>query len=114
MSFRPETSNVTMPFQGQEAAVVLVSMATSAAEDIPRGVGFLFSRERLNVAVSRARCLAVVLASPKLLEVPCASIEDLRLVNTLCHVHAWGAAQTQGDGQDARRTSSRLAFQTVS
>ena len=78
-------------FQGQEAAVVLVSMATSAAEDIPRGVGFLFSRERLNVAVSRARCLAVVLASPKLLEVPCATVEELRLVNTLCHIHAWEA-----------------------
>ena len=78
-------------FQGQEAAVVLVSMATSAAEDIPRGIGFLFSRERLNVAVSRARCLALVLASPRLLEVPCASVEELRLVNTLCHVHAWGA-----------------------
>ncbi len=73
------------------AAVVLVSMATSAAADIPRGVGFLFSRERLNVAVSRARCLALVLASPRLLEVPCASVEELRLVNTLCHVHAWGA-----------------------
>ncbi len=78
-------------FQGQEAAVVLVSMATSAAADIPRGVGFLFSRERLNVAVSRARCLALVLANPGLLEVPCTSVEELRLVNTLCHVHAWGA-----------------------
>jgi len=78
-------------FQGQEAAVVLVSMTTSAADDIPRGVSFLFSRERLNVAVSRARCLTVVLASPKLLEVPCATVEELRLVNTLCHLHAWGA-----------------------
>ncbi|MHB0665810.1 TM0106 family RecB-like putative nuclease [Roseomonas mucosa] len=77
-------------FQGQEAAVVLVSMATSAAGDIPRGISFLFSRERLNVAVSRAHCLAVVLASPRLLEVPCATVEDLRLVNTLCHVHAAG------------------------
>ena len=57
----------------------------------PRGIGFLFSRERLNVAVSRARCLALVLASPRLLEVPCASVEELRLVNTLCHVRAWGA-----------------------
>jgi predicted RecB family nuclease len=77
-------------FQGQEAAVVLVSMATSAAEDIPRGISFLFSRERLNVAVSRAHCLAVVLASPRLLEVPCATVAELRLVNTLCHAHAVG------------------------
>ncbi|MFC7737570.1 TM0106 family RecB-like putative nuclease [Roseomonas sp. GCM10028921] len=81
-------------FQGQEAAVVLVSMATSAAEDIPRGIPFLFSRERLNVAVSRAHCLAVVLASPRLLEVPCATVEELRLVNTLCYAHAAG----QGEG----------------
>ena len=72
-------------FQGQEAAVVLVSMATSAADEIPRGIGFLFSRERLNVAISRARCLGIVVASPKLLEVPCATIDELRLVNTLCH-----------------------------
>ena len=82
---------------------MLVSMATSAAEDIPRGVGFLFGRERLNVAVSRARCLAVVLASPKLLEVPCATVEELRLVNTLCHVHAWGAASRVAPDAVARR-----------
>jgi len=77
-------------FQGQEAAVVLVSMATSAGDEIPRGIGFLFSRERLNVAISRARCLSIVLASPNLLEVPCTTVDELRLVNTLCHVHAWG------------------------
>jgi uncharacterized protein len=66
-------------------------MATSAADEIPRGIGFLFSRERLNVAISRARCLSIVLASPKLLEVPCTTVDELRLVNTLCHVHAWDA-----------------------
>jgi hypothetical protein len=54
-------------------------------------VGFLFSRERINVAVSRARCLALVLASPALLAMPCATVEELRLVNRLCHIHAWGA-----------------------
>ena len=80
-------------FQGQEAAVVLVSMATSAADEIPRGIGFLFSRERLNVAISRARCLGIVVASPRLLEVPCARVEELRLVNTLCHVHAWSSPE---------------------
>ena len=64
-------------FQGQEAAVVLVSMATSSAgADVPRGMGFLFSRERLNVTVSRARCLALVLASPRLLDVPCATLRN--------------------------------------
>jgi len=71
-------------FQGQEAAVVLISMASSSGEDIPRGIDFLFSPNRLNVAISRARCLAVIFASPRLLEVPCPHIEDLQKVNTLC------------------------------
>jgi uncharacterized protein len=77
-------------FQGQEAAVVLVSMTTSTAEDISRGMDFLYSRNRLNVAVSRAKCLAIVVASPKLLEATCNTIEQLQLVNTLCFVRAWG------------------------
>src|SRR6266404_3314038 len=79
-------------FQGQEAAVVLVSMTTSTAEDVSRGLEFLYSRNRLNVAISRARCLAVVVASPRLLEAPCNSIEQMRLVNTLCFVEAYADA----------------------
>ena len=51
-------------FQGQEAQVVFFSMATSSAEEIPRNVEFLFSRNRLNVAISRARCLAVPRREP--------------------------------------------------
>jgi uncharacterized protein len=78
-------------FQGQEAAVVLVSMATSTAEDMPRGVEFLFSANRLNVAVSRAQCLAVVLANPGLLETSCRTVEQLRLVNKFCQLAAWAA-----------------------
>jgi predicted RecB family nuclease len=76
-------------FQGQQAAVVLVSMTTSTAEDVSRGLEFLYSRNRLNVAISRARCLAVVVASPRLLEAPCNSIEQMKLVNTLCFVKAY-------------------------
>jgi uncharacterized protein len=76
-------------FQGQEAAVVLVSMATSSADDMPRNIEFLFSRNRLNVAVSRARCLAVIFANPRLLETPCSTIEQLRLVNTLCRAKVY-------------------------
>lgn len=71
-------------FQGQEAAVVFFSMATSSGEDIPRNVEFLYSRNRLNVAVSRARCLAVLVCSPKLLTIRCRSVEQMRLVNALC------------------------------
>jgi predicted RecB family nuclease len=71
-------------FQGQEAAVVLISMATSTGDDLPRQIEFLYSRNRLNVAISRARCLAVIVASPRLLETSCSTIEQLRLVNALC------------------------------
>jgi predicted RecB family nuclease len=80
-------------FQGQEAAVVLVSMTTSTAEDVSRGLEFLYSRNRLNVAISRARCLAVVVASPALLEASCNSIEQMKLVNTLCFVKAYAQGQ---------------------
>jgi uncharacterized protein len=71
-------------FQGQQAPVVFFSMATSSGEDVPRNLGFLLSRNRLNVAVSRAKCLAYVVASPKLLEVGCRSIEQMRMANALC------------------------------
>ena len=73
-------------FQGQEAPIVLVSMATSDAECLPRDIEFLFSANRLNVALSRAQCLAVVFANPKLLETPCRTIDQLRLVNKFCHL----------------------------
>ena len=71
-------------FQGQEAAVVFYAMASSSSEDVPRGLDFLFSRNRLNVAVSRAQCLAYVVASPRLLEASCKTVEQMRLVNALC------------------------------
>ena len=66
------------------SAVVFFSMATSSGEDIPRNVEFLYSRNRLNVAVSRARCLAVLVCSPRLLTIRCRSVEQMRLVNALC------------------------------
>jgi len=71
-------------FQGQEATVSFFSMASSSGEDVPRGLGFLFSRNRLNVAVSRARCLAYVVASPRLLDTECRTVEQMKLVNALC------------------------------
>jgi uncharacterized protein len=73
-------------FQGQEAAVVLVSMTSSSGADLPRNIEFLYDRNRLNVAVSRAKCLAVVLASPALLHIDCNTPEQMALVNTLCWV----------------------------
>jgi uncharacterized protein len=71
-------------FQGQEAPVVFYSMASSSAEDIPRGLEFLLSRNRLNVAISRAQCLAYLVCSPRLLEINCRTIAQMRLANGLC------------------------------
>ena len=71
-------------FQGREAAVVFFSMATSSGANIPRNLEFLFSRNRLNVAISRAKCLAVLVASPRLLDVSCRTVDQMRLVNGLC------------------------------
>jgi len=71
-------------FQGQQAAVVITSLAASRAEDVPRGLDFLYSRHRLNVAVSRARCLSILVASPALLAAECHTVQQMRLVNGLC------------------------------
>jgi predicted RecB family nuclease len=71
-------------FQGQQAQVAFFSMATSSGEEVPRNVEFLFSRNRLNVAISRAKCLAVLVCSPRLLDIHATSIEQMRLVNALC------------------------------
>ncbi len=71
-------------FQGQEADVVIYSLASSSGDDVPRGLEFLLSRNRLNVAISRARCLAYLVASPRLLEVSCRTIPQMRLANALC------------------------------
>ncbi len=71
-------------FQGREAAIALYSLAASTAEDAPRGLDFLYSRNRLNVATSRARCAAVVVASPRLLRAECRTPAQLRLVSGLC------------------------------
>lgn len=71
-------------FQGQEAEIVLISMTTSSHEDLPRNIEFLYNKQRLNVAISRARTLAVVIASKQLLEIPCTHVEQMHMVNTLC------------------------------
>jgi len=71
-------------FQGQEAPIVIVSLATSSLDAIPRGMEFLFSRNRLNVAVSRSKALTVIVGSPALLAVKCNTVEQLRLANGLC------------------------------
>ncbi|MBL0171942.1 MAG: TM0106 family RecB-like putative nuclease [Gemmatimonadaceae bacterium] len=71
-------------FQGQEAPVVIYSMATSRPEDAPRGMEFLYSLNRLNVATSRAKCLAVLVASRRLFEPDCNTPRQMQLANGLC------------------------------
>ena len=86
-------------FQGREAPVVFYSMATSSAEDVPRTLDFLFSRNRLNVAVSRAMCLAYIVASPRLLESRARTIEQMRLINALCRFAEMAGEQAIADRQ---------------
>ena len=73
-------------FQGQEAPISIYSMATSSAEEAPRGMEFLYSLNRLNVATSRAQCLAVVVASPALIRVRCRTPRQMRLANALARL----------------------------
>jgi uncharacterized protein len=71
-------------FQGQEAPVVICSLATSSPEDAPRGMDFLYSLNRLNVAVSRARTACILVANPRLFEPDCRTPAQLRLANAFC------------------------------
>jgi predicted RecB family nuclease len=71
-------------FQGQEAPVVIYSLAASSVEDAPRGADFLLEENRFNVAVSRGRALAVLVCSPRITATPCTSIEQLRAVAAFC------------------------------
>ncbi len=73
-------------FQGQQAAISIYSMTTSSPADAPRGMEFLYSLNRLNVATSRARCLTVLVASPELIKVRCRTPRQMRLANALCRL----------------------------
>ena len=77
-------------FQGRQGAVAIYSMATSSAQDAPRGLEFLYDPRRLNVATSRARALAIIVASPRLVQASCATPRQMALVNALCR--AWEAS----------------------
>lgn len=71
-------------FQGQEAPVVIYSLTTSSPDDAPKGMEFLYSLNRLNVATSRARCAAIVIGNPLLFEPDCQTPRQMRLANALC------------------------------
>jgi superfamily I DNA and/or RNA helicase len=71
-------------FQGQEAAVVIYSMCASSGDASPRGIEFLFSKNRLNVAISRAQTLAVLVGNRSLARTRCTTLGQMQLVNVFC------------------------------
>jgi superfamily I DNA and/or RNA helicase len=71
-------------FQGQEAPIVIYSMTTSTHADAPRGMGFLYSLNRLNVATPRARALSILVCSPALFKPECRTPERMRMANAFC------------------------------
>ena len=71
-------------FQGQEAPIAIYSMATSSHADAPRGMEFLYSANRFNVAISRAQCAAILIASPDIFEVDCKTPRQMQLANGFC------------------------------
>ncbi len=81
-------------FQGQEAPVVIVSLCASSLDESPRGAEFLLSPNRLNVAVSRAEALAIVVAAPAILDTRCRSVREMQLVNLLCRLEQYAAEGT--------------------
>ncbi|MFL9906802.1 TM0106 family RecB-like putative nuclease [Paraburkholderia sp. RL17-337-BIB-A] len=93
-------------FQGQEAQAVLVSMTTSSGDYAPRNIEFLFSKNRLNVAISRAKSLTVVVASPALQGIRCSTPEEMSLVNTLCFLAAYVNHTDVVEGPRAPLTSA--------
>jgi len=71
-------------FQGQEAPLVIYSMTTSSHADAPRGMDFLYSLNRLNVATSRAQCICVLVASTSVFEPDCRTPDQMRMANAYC------------------------------
>jgi uncharacterized protein len=87
--------------QGQQGAVAIYSMATSSQDEMPRSIEFLYSLNRLNVATSRGRCLAIVVASPELLKVRVHTPVQMRLANALCRFVEMAEAQASIAGAAA-------------
>jgi len=71
-------------FQGQEAPISIYSMATSSHADAPRGMEFLYSSNRFNVAISRAKCISILVSSPEIFEADCKTPRQMQLVNAFC------------------------------
>ena len=92
-------------FQGQEAEVVLISMTSSSPEDLPRHTDFFYSKNRLNVAISRARILSVLVMNRRLIDLNAKSVDELKLLNTL----AW-ADRRANENQGSTTTTDTLSW----
>jgi hypothetical protein len=88
-------------FQGQEAPVAIYSMATSSPEDAPRDVDFLYSANRLNVAMSRARSLAILVCNPAVLQVACRTPGQMRLLNKFWRLVEVATTEAESVGEPA-------------
>ena len=73
-------------FQGQEAPVAIHSLTASSGEEAPRGLSFLLEPNRLNVAISRAQCLSIVVGSPSLASGVANTVKEAEQINQLCKV----------------------------
>ena len=71
-------------FQGQEAPIAIYSTASSSQADAPRGIEFLYSLNRLNVAISRAKCVSIMVSSPRIFEPECRTPRQIQLANAFC------------------------------
>ena len=84
-------------FQGQQAPVVIVSMCSSTLEEAPRGAQFLLNPNRLNVAISRAKALSIVVGNPEIAQAECSSIEEMELVNLYCRAMKFSSPASSVD-----------------
>jgi uncharacterized protein len=106
-------------FQGQQAPVVIYSLTTSSPEDAPRGMEFLYSLNRLNVATSRAQAMVIIVGSPLLLEPECRSPRQMQLANALCryaemaHVVGHATLKTLTTGDSSRRRYEHVICDTA-
>lgn len=93
-------------FQGQEAPIVVYSMTTSTPEDAPRGMEFLYSLNRMNVATSRARVAAILVASESLLQPECRTPHQMKLANALCRYVELAKTVQLGDAEQQRAAAA--------